>query len=152
MREQSSRLESPAHAECDIERFKFPTFSLRTSATSAFKLLAVLLILLACLVMTACGSKKTGRVKSALTTVRGVTFTYESEDGRPRTTDTFAVIELDDGTQVLAGPYVLTQLENGWKKELVKDGQRVEVEPVEGATINHPRGMWKIVRVLEAGK
>lgn len=97
-------------------------------------------ICLLCLLLTACGSSaKTGTVTAPLAQSRGGT-------------EFFAVIHLDDGSDVLALPYAVTKLEDGWKQELTRKGQRVEVEPFKKGSVKDTQAEWKIVRVLESGK
>lgn len=95
---------------------------------------AVLLLLL----MSACSKKKTGTVTTLVL---------------DRTSsEMFAHVKLDDGTEAVAFPKVFTQIENGTKWELVKAGQRVEIEPATAEETKNSPAKWKIVRILEAGK
>ncbi len=63
-----------------------------------------------------------------------------------------AHVKLDDGTEAIAFPKVFTRIDGGAKWELVKEGQRVEIEPAAAEEIKTSKAKWKIVRVLEAGK
>lgn len=85
----------------------------------------MLLALLLCLLLTACGATKgTGTVTGAALV-----------DGQM-----VAVVKLDNGTEVNAIPLA----ESG--VVTLKGGQRVEVERTKDGKL------WKVVRTLEAGK
>jgi hypothetical protein len=99
----------------------------------------LLVSLVLCLLGSACSSsKKTGTV------VHPTAFNTDWAE-------MVAVIELDDGTQVLALPYVVTELPDGWRRDLTKAGQRVEVAPPEAGKKGRA-AKWRIIRVLETRK
>ena len=95
---------------------------------------AVMLVLL----MTACSKKKTGTVTTLIL--------------EQTTNEMLAHVKLDDGTDAIALPKVFSKIENGTKWELVKAGQRVELEPASAEEIKNSKAKWKIVRIVEAGK
>lgn len=96
--------------------------------------IALLLVLL----MSACSKKKTGTV-TTLFNLKG-------------TNELFAQIRLDDGTEAIAFPKVFSEIEGGTKWELVKAGQRVEIEPATAEQIKDSVAKWKIVRIVEPAK
>ena len=96
--------------------------------------MAVMLVLL----MSACSKKKTGTVTTLIL--------------EQTTNEMLAHVKLDDGTEAIALPKVFSKIENGIKWELVKAGQRVELEPASAEEIKNSKAKWKIVRIVEAGK
>lgn len=100
--------------------------------------------LLLCLLVNACSSKKTGTVKAGLTFVTNKYFSYQTPDGRTGSTNQVAVVILDDGKEVKALPYANYKTADGaFHSELVKEGQRVELEPPLGNT-----ELWRMVGIL----
>lgn len=87
-----------------------------------------------CIFLAACGSNtKQGTVKG-LVMIQGKS-------------ELMASVVLDDKTEVIAFPKVYSTPEGGGTKwELVKKGQRVEIEPHKEA---NSAAEWKIVRILE---
>jgi hypothetical protein len=99
----------------------------------------LLISLLLCLLGSACSSsKKTGTVVAPLA--------YNTDWA-----EMVAVIELDDGTRILAQPNVVTETATLRQSQLTKAGQRVEVAPLEAGK-KGTSAKWRIVRVLEAGR
>lgn len=94
--------------------------------------------LLLALLMSSCSKKKTGTVTTLIL--------------EQTTNEMLAQIKLDDGTEAIAFPKVFTKIENGTKWELVKAGQRVEIEPATPEEIKNSVAKWKIVRIVEASK
>lgn len=101
------------------------------------RLVSITLLLL--LLVSACSTKKkTGTVTTLIL--------------EQTTNEMLAHIKLDDGTEAIAWPKVFSKIEGGTKWELVKAGQRVEIEPATAEEIKDSKAKWKIVRVLEANK
>ena len=95
--------------------------------------LSVLLLL-----MPACSKKKTGTVTTLIL--------------EQTTNEMLAHVKLDDGTEAIAFPKVFSKIEGGTKWELVKAGQRVEIEPATADEMKNSKAKWKIVRIVDAGK
>ena len=88
-------------------------------------------VFIACLWIGACGSAKSGTVKG-LVAIKG-------------SSELFAEVVLEDGTKVVAFPKVFSTTEDGGSKwELVRKGQKVEVEQHQEA---NSLAKWKIVRI-----
>jgi hypothetical protein len=100
------------------------------------RLVSVTLLLM--LLMSACSKKKTGTVTTLIL--------------EQTTNEMLAHVKLDDGTEAIAFPKVFSKIEGGTKWELVKEGQRVEIEPATDEEIKNSKAKWKIVRILEADK
>lgn len=100
------------------------------------RFLSILVLLL--LLLSACSKKKTGTVTTLII--------------EQTTNEMLAQIKLDDGTEAIAFPKVFTKIEGGTKWELVKAGQRVEIEPATAEEIKNSKAKWKIVRIVEANK
>jgi len=90
---------------------------------------ALVILVVLSLLLSACSSKKTG-------TVEGLVWVRE------RPNELLARITLEDGTEILALPKVVFVTDSGSGWELVKKGQRVEVEPIKDSKD------WKIVRII----
>ena len=88
--------------------------------------------------LSACSKKKMGTVTTLIL--------------EQTSNEMLAQIKLDDGTEAIAFPKVFTKIEGGTKWELVKAGQRVEIEPATPEETRNSKAKWKIVRVLEANK
>ena len=100
------------------------------------RLIWVFVLLL--MLLSACSKKKTGTV-TTLSNLKG-------------TNELFAQIRLDDGTEAIAFPKVFSEIQGGTKWELVKAGQRVEIEPATAEQIKDSVAKWKIVRIVEPAK
>src|SRR5258708_1184872 len=61
-------------------------------------------------------------------------------------------VKVDEGREAINFRKVFTKIDGGTKWELIKEGQRVEIEPAAAEEIKTSKAKWKIVRVLEAGK
>jgi hypothetical protein len=96
--------------------------------------IAVMLVLL----VSACSKKKMGTVTTLIL--------------EQTTNEMLAHVKLDDGTEAIALPKVFSKIESGTKWELVKAGQRVELEPASDEELKNSKAKWKIVRIVEAGK
>jgi len=101
------------------------------------RILSVAVVLL--IVLSACSSKKkTGTVTTLII--------------EQTSNEMLAHVKLDDGTDVIAMPKVFSKIEGGTKWELVKAGQRVEIEPATEEETKNSKAKWKIVRIVEAVK
>jgi len=102
------------------------------------RLISIALLLLF-LTIPACSSKKkTGTVTALIV--------------EQTTKEMLADVKLDDGTEAISFPKVFSKIGGATKWELVKAGQRVEVEPATEEEIKNSKAKWKIVRILESGK
>ena len=105
--------------------------------TKTTRLVSIALLLM--LMISACSSKKkTGTVTTLIL--------------EQTTNEMLAHVKVDDGTEAIAFPKVFSKIEGGTKWELVKAGQRVEIEPATEEEMKNSKAKWKIVRILEAGK
>jgi hypothetical protein len=90
-------------------------------------------------------SKKVGTVKVPLVFVQNKAYSYRTPDGKSGTTNSVAMVALEDGKEVPALPYAnFTTSDGTHHSQLTKEGQRVELEPPLENT-----ELWRMGKILE---
>jgi hypothetical protein len=84
-------------------------------------------------------------VKAPLVFVQNKAYSYKTPDGKSGTTNSVAMVALEDGKEVPALPYAnFTTSDGTHHSQLTKEGQRVELEPPLENT-----ELWRMGKILE---